>query len=315
MVRAAALLAAVLALVPLQARPDDAPPASGRPTTVTPTYLYDLAALDGPIPMSWALLAYDRAQRELFVIAPAEGVRVFNRNGVEVFRFGDDGELGWVRGIAVVENGDLLLLSERNGARVLRTDFRGSLLGEVRYAVPGTLGAFAPTRIAYRGGQVYLADTARLKLLVTDLQGVTTRAVDLAQVAFEGKAVTGEEIHGFSVDERGNVLFTIPTQFRAYIVAPDGKVRSFGQRGSRPGLFNIVGPIVADYDGYVYVADTLRCVVMVFSPELEFLTEFGGRGELPGSMVAPSDLVIANDMLFVSQGGNRGVSVFLVRRS
>ncbi|ACG74384.1 NHL repeat domain protein [Anaeromyxobacter sp. K] len=306
-----AVIVAVLALaLPGAARPGEAAPGEGdarRPISLA--YLYDVAALDGPIAMSWAMLSYDAGRRELYVIAPGEGVRVFNRTGVEVYRFGDEGELGWVRGVAAIENGDLLLLSERDGTRVLRTDFRGTQTGELRFAAPATLGAFAPTRLAYRDGLVYLADASRLKLLVTDLKGATVRAVDLAPLALEGAAANGNELHGFSVDPRGNVLFTIPTRFHAYVLAPDGTLRVFGQRGSRPGLFNVVGPIVADEEGNVFVADQLRRVVMVFGPDLKFVGEFAG-GE--AGLVIPSELAVGNGVLFVSQGGNRGVSAFLV---
>lgn len=306
-----AVIVAVLALaLPGAARPAEAAPAAGdarRPVSLA--YLYDVATLDGPIAMSWATLGYDADRRELYVIAPGEGVRVFNRTGVEVYRFGDEGELGWVRGVAVIENGDLLLLSEREGTRVLRTDFRGTQTGELRFAAPATLGTFAPTRLAYRDGLVYLADTSRLKLLVTDLKGATVRAVDLAPMALEGATANGNELHGFSVDPRGNVLFTIPTRFHAYVLAPDGTLRVFGQRGSRPGLFNVVGPIVADEEGNVFVADQLRRVVMVFGPDLKFVGEFAGGD---AGLVIPSELAVGNGVLFVSQGGNRGVSAFLV---
>ncbi|ACL66592.1 NHL repeat domain protein [Anaeromyxobacter dehalogenans 2CP-1] len=306
-----AVIVAVLALaLPGAARPGEAAHGEGdarRPVSLA--YLYDVAALDGPIAMSWATLGYDAARRELYVIAPGEGVRVFNRTGVEVYRFGDEGQLGWVRGVAVIESGDLLLLSERDGTRVLRTDFRGRQTGELRLEVPKTLGDFAPSRLAYRDGLVYLADTSRLKLLVTDLKGATVRAVDLAPLALGGAAPDGNQMHGFSVDPRGNVLFTIPTEFHAYILAPDGTLRVFGRRGSRPGMFNVVGPIVADEQGTVFVADQLRRVVMVFGPDLEFVGESGG-GE--AGLVIPSEMAVGNGVLFVSQGGNRGVSAFLV---
>ncbi|MFY3742673.1 hypothetical protein ACOQFB_02090 [Anaeromyxobacter sp. Red801] len=313
MARIPITLVAALAIaqaLPRAARSAEPAPGEGdarRPVSLA--YLYDVAALDGPIAMSWATLGYDAARRELYVIAPGEGVRVFNRTGVEVYRFGDEGQLGWVRGVAVIENGDLLLLSERDGPRVLRADFRGTQTGELQFSAPASLGAFTPTRLAYRDGLVYLADTVKLKLLVTDLRGATVRAVDLAKLALEGASADGNELHGFSVDPRGNVLFTIPTLFHAYVLAPDGTVRVFGQRGSRPGLFNVVGPIVADEEGNIFVADQLRRVVMVFGPDLQFAGESAGGA---AGLVIPSEMAVGNGVLFVSQGGNRGVSAFLV---
>ncbi|HMN03034.1 MAG TPA: hypothetical protein PKC17_09745, partial [Geobacter anodireducens] len=95
--------------------------------------------------------------------------------------------------------------------------------------------------------------------------------------------------------------------------AADGKVDSFGKRGSAPGKFGVPAGIAADGLGNYYISDKLRCAILVFDRQFKFIHEFGGRGDAPGSLVGPDDLAIdAEGKLYVGQLGKRGVSVFKV---
>jgi hypothetical protein len=95
-------------------------------------------------------------------------------------------------------------------------------------------------------------------------------------------------------------------------MSPAGEIRGFGQKGSAPGKFNIVGGITRDDAGNFYVADLLKSAILVFDPELRFVKEFGYRGSAPGSLAAPEEIVAAGEKLFVSNRGRKGVSVFRV---
>jgi hypothetical protein len=164
-------------------------------------------------------------------------------------------------------------------------------------------------------GRVYLFDRVARRVLVVGEDGKYVALRDLAPLIGPTQQSDEQEIRGFSVDEEGNFLFTIPTNFKAYIVSPRNEIKSFGTAGSRPGRFNVVGPIVRDEHGIVYVGDLLRSVVMLFDKDLNFLVEVGGRGSGPGRLVAPSFLAAGNGKLFVAQGASRGVSVFRVERT
>lgn len=91
-----------------------------------------------------------------------------------------------------------------------------------------------------------------------------------------------------------------------------GTLEIFGLAGSGPGKFGVVAGIAPENDGdFIYVADRLRSTVLVFDKALNFVSEFGFRGYGPGSLIVPDDIVLDNDgKIYVSQGGNRGVSVF-----
>jgi DNA-binding beta-propeller fold protein YncE len=89
-------------------------------------------------------------------------------------------------------------------------------------------------------------------------------------------------------------------------------IATFGQRGSAPGKFNVVGGIARDARGNFYVADMLKSAILVFDREYQFVKEFGYRGYGPGNLVAPASLAASEDKLFVAQVPRRGVSVFRI---
>ena len=63
------------------------------------------------------------------------------------------------------------------------------------------------------------------------------------------------------------------------------------------------------------VVDKLRCVVMVFDADFNFLTEFGYRGTRPENLIVPDDVVVdRKGRLYVTQGRMRGISVFALER-
>ena len=109
------------------------------------------------------------------------------------------------------------------------------------------------------------------------------------------------------------MLFTVPVLFRAYKLTPDHKLSGFGRPGSAPGRFNVVGGIVADDQGYYYVADRLKSAILVFDKDFKFQIEFGYRGIKPHNLIGPKNLGLDNEgKLYVSQLSSKGVSVFKI---
>ena len=57
--------------------------------------------------------------------------------------------------------------------------------------------------------------------------------------------------------------------------SPDGKlIKTFGESGTGPGQFNLVHNIVADDDGWIYVADRENHRVQVFNTEGKYETQW-----------------------------------------
>ena len=291
---------------------------------VRASYLYRLSSFTGPIPYSWVELAVDKEKNELYVCDGSDrSVRIFNENGMEVYNFGEDSDLGNINitHLAVDKDGNILLLSYKWEAKgtsysIIRCNFRGEVIsGFEPRNLPSDFSGFSPSRIIYKEGRLYLVDKNLMKVAVTDMSGAYLDGYDLAALlGFDEKKRANTGIVGFNVDKEGNIFFTIPVIFQAFKLSPDGKITAFGQRGSAPGKFNIVGGIASDDKGYLYLTDTLRCVVMVFDKDFKFLKEFGYRGFWPENLIAPMELTVDNKgRIYVSQSARRGVSVFQVK--
>lgn len=281
-------------------------------------YLYNLSNFTGTIPYNWVGLFCDSQNKEVYVVNTADhSVRIFNDHGMEVYSFGDDEALGDVEGVARTEDGDLLLLSYTAGRySVIHANFRGEPTSKVELkGLPKGLSSnFYPNGIMYRAGHIYLVDKNSMKVLVAGRDGSFEKLYDLGQIlGMDEKKRADTGIAGFSMDDKGDMLFTIPSIFAAYVVSPDRKVRSFGTRGSSPGKFNIVGGIARDEKGDYYVVDTLRGVVMVFNKAFKFQSEFGYWGIGPGNLISPMEVAVSNDKVYVTQSMRRGVSVYQVR--
>lgn len=282
-------------------------------------YLYNLSNFTGAIPYSWAGLSVDKEHNEIYVIYKND-VEVFNAKGMKIYSFGDDENIrGVIYDVAVAGDGSIfLLLHAEDNYSVMRCNYRGESVSEIKFRdFPPAYSTIFPARIIYRAGNLYLADLmASKKVVITDTNGNFKDGYDINALfgldEFENKPGQEKEIAGFSVDREGNMLFTVPTIFRAFVLSPDSKVRSFGESGNIPGKFSVVAGIAADDSGNIYIADSLKSVVMIFDKDFKFIMEFGYRGDKPENLIVPRNMVVSNGNIYVSQARKRGVSVYKV---
>jgi hypothetical protein len=288
---------------------------------VRSTFLYNLANFYGKVPYSEVRIRVDRTRNEVYVVERGI-VRVFNETGMEFFWFGDNPDLEAIYDLAVDEKGDLFLLSFNFTNPLdpkyflIRCNYRGDAREKITVTgLPPESSPFFPNYIFYRDGNFLFFDSAGMKVVVTDRNGVFRKGYDLADILeIPEKDRPNTEIFGFNLDSEGNMLFTVAVLFKAFVVSPDGKVTgAFGKAGSAPGLFGIVSGIAKDDRGNYLVVERLRSVVMVFDKEYRFLHEFGYRGDKPDNLIRPNEVAVGNSgKLFVTQVRNRGVSVFSV---
>ncbi|MGB6380013.1 MAG: hypothetical protein WBG51_02470 [Syntrophobacteria bacterium] len=291
------------------------------PSTVTAgvetSFLYRLSNFSGPIPYNWANVAVDEERNEIYVLDHQErDITLFNDSGMEFYRFGDGGSLGTAVDAAIDKDGNILVLSTaRSNVLVAKYNFRGDPIGQLALKnVPPDFSSFSPDRMIYRQELLYLLDSRGLRVAVTDANGLFQNGYDLGSLAgIKENERDGTDIGGFSVDSEGNMLFTIPVKFAAFVFFPDGEIIRFGKPGGAPGKFNNIGGIVADDRGYYYVADKLKSAILVFDKNLQFQLEFGYRGFRPENLNSPKELALDSEgRLYVSQLGNRGISVFQI---
>lgn len=307
LIRQLAIAASMLAL---------AVPAVARAQMVDVSFLYKLSSTTGVIPFHGLNVSYDPKGKETLVVGSGR-VTIFNPTGMEIFSFGDDPELGSIVGAAPTDDGDFVLLSIGRGEApgIVLANFRGEFKGLVE---PKGLPAQVPqpfraNAIGWAQGHVYLADLAGMRVVVLGMDGAFVAFHDLAKLCDVADKRVDNGVKGLRVAENGDILFTVQPMFRAFVLSPDGVLRSFGVKGSAPGKFNIVSGIARDERGYYYVTDILKSAVLVFDKEFRWVKEFGYRSAKPGGIFAPVDVAAGDGKVFVSQFAKKGVSVFEVK--
>jgi DNA-binding beta-propeller fold protein YncE len=284
------------------------------------SHLYELSDFNGTVPYSDVVLHADRHHDEVYAVV-GNTVRVFNHSGMEIYRFQHDPTVSKILDLGVEESGDIFTLNFDRQARddapswwINRCDYRGELTGRIDVSgLPDEIEPFSPSRMILRDGRIVLVSTGQLQVVVVDESGVFQKRHDLAGLLDIDDPATNV-ISGFSIDRSGNMLFTIPVRFSAYVVAPDETVRQFGSAGSAPGKFGVVAGIVASDDGHYVVADKLRGLVMVFDSSFRVVKEFAGVNR--GALARPTALAFGNSgRLYVTQAQERGVAVFALSGS
>jgi len=294
-------------------------PVATKAQPVRGSYLYNLSNFTGTISFSWPRVFIDQERNEVYVVYQ-NFIRIFNEAGMEVYSFGDDLDLGTIVDLTLDRDGNILLLSykwsqttDKVDYEITHCNYRGEPKSTTAVKnLPPQYSKFSPNRMIYREGNLYLASKVTMVVIVTDADGVFKEVYDiLPLLELEEKEKQDAMMESFTMDREGNFLFTIPPLFRAYKISLDRKVSYFGRSGSTAGKFNIVAGIASDSKGNILVVDKLKCAVMVYDKNFNFLNQFSSRGWRPGFLIAPEDIAVDNqDRVYVTQAGNKGVSVF-----
>jgi DNA-binding beta-propeller fold protein YncE len=286
------------------------------------SFRYPLANFSGPVPSQWARLAVDAEHNEVYALNQRQDeIRIFDEHGMEIHEVGE--RFPSAADIAVGDDGDIFVLTTRYQASTIHLcNYRGERVSEITLKdLPNEFSDFRADRLTYRQGTLYLADSNRLIVILANVDGSFREGHDLSanlrRLAVGDdrakKSLEDMAMNGFDVDRQGNILFTVAALFSAFRMSSAGDLMKFGRPGSGMGKFGVTGGIATDDAGYIYVADRLRCVVLVFDRNLSFQKEFGYRGGRPSNLIVPDDLAIdSQGNLYVAQAANRGVSVFQV---
>jgi DNA-binding beta-propeller fold protein YncE len=241
------------------------------------SFRYPLSNFSGPVASQWARLAVDRERNEIYALHQRKNdIRVFDEHGMEVFVFGED--FATAADICIGDDGSIFILTTGyQTAAVRRLDYRGEQVSEIPLQkLPARFSKFVADRIEYWRGSLYLVDSDAFQVVVTDEEGVFQQGHDLnrplkrflprdeelrrelSSYDWKLKKLQDMDIKGFTVDDLGNMYFTVPVLFQAFRYSTDGELTSFGKSGSGKGKFGVASGIATDDQGYVYVSDRLR---------------------------------------------------------
>ena len=85
---------------------------------------------------------------------------------------------------------------------------------------------------------------------------------------------------------------------------------SFGEEGSAPELLNQPTDVTFDNEGYLYVVEWFGHCIKKFTSRGEYISKFSSRGYNPGQVSHPTSIIIDNNLVYVSDCGNRRISIF-----
>jgi DNA-binding beta-propeller fold protein YncE len=178
----------------------------------------------------------------------------------------------------------------------------------------GTRGDRAPGRfgnprdIAYRGGRVYVADTAYNRVQVLDAR--TGAPLDVWEYRFgsligisAGETPGGTPIILGAEDDRNEItIFTTGGRLLRRIRA---------EVGSGRGQLNAPRDAATDSAGNIYVADYANNRIVKYSPRGAWITSWGTRGSEPGQFIRPYGVdVDRRDRIYVADSDNNRIQKF-----
>lgn len=119
---------------------------------------------------------------------------------------------------------------------------------------------------------------------------------------------------GISIDRRGNVVVPDTHYFRVLFYSPQGELLDIwgGQEGNGPGEFGFVTDVVQDSQGNYYVSEYGGYDrIQKFSPEGEFLLQWGSHGSAAGRFSRPQAMAVdEHDRIWVADACNHRLQVF-----
>jgi sugar lactone lactonase YvrE len=119
---------------------------------------------------------------------------------------------------------------------------------------------------------------------------------------------------GLSIGIDGNLLLADTHYYRVLIYTPEGKLIKTigGTYGQGPGEFGMVTDVVQDSQGNYYVGEKGgNDRIQKFSPDGEFLLQWGSPGTAPGQFALPQSLAVdQDDRIWVVDACNHRIQVF-----
>ena len=208
--------------------------------------------------------------------------------------------------IAISDKGELLV-TEYWDHRYTVLDAQGKRVLTIGSKGRPPFGDGCPTGIATDGeGNVYIASTSH------KVQKFNRRGELVKTVGKKGRDI-GEFDWPWGVRYHNRHIYVCDSDNGRVQVFDSNLnfVRSFGTHGDGPGQLKYPQDVHFDQKGNIYVVDFNKDQVLVFGEDGQYLRHFGQRGQGKGELSDPKGLSVSGDYVFVTESGNRRVSVFL----
>jgi hypothetical protein len=156
-------------------------------------------------------------------------------------------------------------------------------------------------------GTIYVADSAARLVFEYGADGRRIRTLGI---------VGGESIFSrptaVAVAQDGRVAVLDARGCSVTVLAPGGAVeRTFGERGTEPGAFNVPTHMTMGADGRLYVVDAMNARVQVFDLDGTLVGGFGRRGNGSGDFDKPKGIALDPDgHVYVAESLHDVVQIF-----
>ncbi len=197
---------------------------------------------------------------------------------------------------------------------ILRKGFIFNLLRQKLYqfGVAGKGGVLTkPMGVAIgAGSRIYVADVGAKQVFVYDAYGMFVQAI--------GDVGEFDRPVGVAVSPDGKTIYVVDAggidSLRHRVVIYDDKgvkQDEFGQRGEKPGQFNLPTQVAVAPDGTVYVLDAGNFRVQAFTADGKVLRAWGKAGRNFGDFARPRGLAVDSDgNVYVTDTSFRNIQVF-----
>lgn len=155
----------------------------------------------------------------------------------------------------------------------------------------GAIGLFKnPSGIAFDAdGNIYVGDLDNNKIILFDKNENPLRTINLEGI---GKTV------GFFAIDKGRKRIIIPDVrgHKVHIIGLDGKlIKTIYQFRKENDGFSFPTGVALDPNGNILVADSMNCRIVRFTPEGEFLSTIGQRGDAIGDIAMIKSVAVDSE--------------------
>ena len=151
-----------------------------------------------------------------------------------------------------------------------------------------------------QGGQCFLLVNEKIIVMNGDEMKIFDKQSGSLQIA---KKLQSSPRGSMAISKGGHLLTCAHDSNSIYVYSLAGEfIRSFGEKGSKPGQLDGPMGLAVNKEGHLFVAEHKNSRVSVFSENYEFLYSFGSSRTGAGQLKYPQDLCIAPDGLVYVAG-------------